>query len=713
MKRERIFRYAALLTVMVASLAVSGCGSSVESKTSSSPNESLVKTAALTDYFVTTDSLASSAAKTPPATAGSTLLLVDVRAKSAYDAGHIPGAINIPSNEFVHTREDGVKYILLPQDRFIEFANRYGITRQSDVIAYADDTNSYAGRLVWTLNYYGHTQARTLDGGITKWKNEGRPLETTANAPTPATGFTITGKADILALAGDVQTAIGKPGVVLFDTRSEAEYKGTQPLDLYRPGHLPGAVWINWLDLQKTDSSGAQVLKSRDELLAQLYARGITPDKLIINYCEGGIRSGYVTNVLRGLGYPRVKNYDGSWNEWGKFSQKDPDRYPVSLESQQVGVGYVIDTNAGPGGAGVVPGVTLIDRAAKSVIKSIRFTDQPNAGVGHFANVTADGSELWLCSNYDGTNAAMNVYDTAAFRNISTVNATNRSRVIKYSFPQGCGVQSVQSPNGRFLFASVDQGTKGVNVFDIKNHAYLGRIDNSATAPHVGVVSADNRTYYTTTGGKHTVVAYDISGLPATVPTYANKLFEIDLGYGSLHAVRLHPNGRYLFVGNNKWPVPSGVSVSTSGTNVIDLVTRQIIATIPGRPHNYAISLDGRYLLSTELSSPDCEVSLPGDPGNRLQFIDISTLLTADPDPAKIRDIYHFDTPGHGGSHAGWDTFTGLLYYSVYDTNYDGWLYRLDTGNLSAATPGISQVGDKLKIGRGPHGVSFPGINGD
>ncbi|QEM67630.1 hypothetical protein FO488_05325 [Geobacter sp. FeAm09] len=378
------------------------------------------------------------------------------------------------------------------------------------------------------------------------------------------------------------------------------------------------------------------------------------------------------------------------------------------------GTAYVVDTNTGfP--AQSVPGLTLIDRASQTVIKTIRFTDQQLNDVGHFANVTADGSELWLCSgNYLSTTGDVNVYDTAAFRNISTVNAGNRASVIKYSFPNvGCGVQNVQSRDGKYLFTSIGQGSKGVNVFDVKNHKHLGKIDNSNTDPHVGDVSPDNKTYYTTANSLSKVVAYDISGLPSVVPSYNTKLFEIDLGYGTLHALRLHPNGRYLFVGNNTWPVPAGAAVSTSGTNVIDLATRKIIATIPGRPHNYAISPDGKYLASTELSSPDCEVSLPGDPGNRLQFIDISTLLTATPDPTKIKEIYHFESPGYGGSHSSWDPTTGILYFSVYDTNFDGWLFTLNTQNLSAATPSVTQIGSLIKIGRAPHGVSFPGINGD
>ena len=383
---------------------------------------------------------------------------------------------------------------------------------------------------------------------------------------------------------------------------------------------------------------------------------------------------------------------------------------PAPTAAQETG--YVVDT----GGSGTaVPGISLIDRAAKTVTKTVRFTNQVGTRIGHFANVTADGSELWGCSGQGAaTGGVVNVYDTAAFKNFSTLNDSNKGSFIKASFNVGCGVQNVQSPDGKYIFISADQSPKGVNVFDVKNHAYLGNITNGNTAPHVGAVSADGTKYYTTTAGSFHAVGYDISGLPAKVPTDANKILDVNLGYGSLHALRLHPNGKYLFVGNNTWPVPAGVTTSTSGTNVIEIATQKIIATIPGRPHNYAISLDGKNLLSTELSSPDCEVTTPGDPGNLLQFIDISTLQTATPDASKIKAIYQFKTPGLGGSHASWDPTTGILYYSVIDNvSSVGWLLKLDTSNLSAATPSVSQVGDKLQIGWAPHGVLFPGVNGD
>ena len=93
---------------------------------------------------------------------------------------------------------------------------------------------------------------------------------------------------------------------------------------------MPGAIWLNWEDLLKYDpATGAKVLKDKDSLFYQFIATGITPDKKVITYCQSGYRSGFVANVLKGLGYKNVRNYDGSWREWGKYAQTDPTKFPV------------------------------------------------------------------------------------------------------------------------------------------------------------------------------------------------------------------------------------------------------------------------------------------------------------------------------------------------------------------------------------------------
>lgn len=383
--------------------------------------------------------------------------------------------------------------------------------------------------------------------------------------------------------------------------------------------------------------------------------------------------------------------------------------------------GYVINTGGGKGA-----GISVIDRSSRTVLKTINLDFAPSSN--HFGNIIADGTELWLCTNNAGGAAGdVNVFDLDKLRALTSVTADNKAQVIKKSWPGvGCGVQNTQSPNGKYIFISSDQSPKGINVFDVQKKWYLGNIANENTAPHVGAVSADNKIYYTITAANSHAVAYDIehldhlatseSAIPQETRRYLNltKVLDVDFGYGNLHALRLHPNQKYLFVGNNTWPVAAG-KTNTSGTNIIDLTTKKIIARVDGRPHNYAISPDVKYLLSTELPSSNCDVAiLPTlETGNRLQFIDIATLLAATPDTGKIKAIYHFYTPNEGGSHAAWDLTTGVLYYSIYaNADGQGYLYALNSTGLSAATPGVTQL-SKTKVGWNPHGVSFPGINGD
>jgi len=115
--------------------------------------------------------------------------------------------------------------------------------------------------------------------------------------------------------ADTVLTRLYTPGVVVWDTRSRAEYLG-QDVRADRGGHIPGAVHLDWVELQQ-EVDGVKVLKSEEELRALLAAKGLTPEKVIYAHCQTGIRSSYATLVLSGFGYARAQNYDGSWTEWG------------------------------------------------------------------------------------------------------------------------------------------------------------------------------------------------------------------------------------------------------------------------------------------------------------------------------------------------------------------------------------------------------------
>ena len=380
-------------------------------------------------------------------------------------------------------------------------------------------------------------------------------------------------------------------------------------------------------------------------------------------------------------------------------------------------IAFIVNTNELEGNDAAQASVTLVNRTTSKVIRTVTVNDgNGHHELGHLLNVSNDGTKLWLQARHDGSVGQTNVYDLRAFLRpgVTSVSALPTAPAVERTFNVGNGVQNTKTPNGRFVFLSADQGSAGINVFDTSNDGFIGNIPNDNTAPHAGAVSPDGKTYYTTTAQKHHIVGYDISTLPKTAPAKLKRVLDIDVGYGSLHAVAIDPTGRYLFVGNANWSIPQGAT-ARSGVNVVDLKTRTIIATVAGRPHNFAISPDGRYLASTELKADvkadDCDAG-SGDLGDRLQIIDISTLAShrrhGRPDVSKIKDIYHFDTPGLGGSHAKWDERTGRLYYSTYDnTTSQGWLYVLNTSGLAGPHPSISQELAKQKIGWAPHGIAF------
>jgi thiosulfate/3-mercaptopyruvate sulfurtransferase len=192
-----------------------------------------------------------------------------------------------------------------------------GATQETPVVVYAEDDNPYAARLVWTLHYHGHKKAYVLDGGYQKWAQEKRPTSVLASdTPTPA-AYVLAGDTQSLgarAATDYIQTRLGNPGAIIWDTRRSAEHSGSE-IRADRGGHIPGAIHLDWTDLQK-EVDGVKVLKEPAELVSLLQQHGLTADKEILAHCQTGIRSAYATLVLLGLGYDQVKNYDGSWIEW-------------------------------------------------------------------------------------------------------------------------------------------------------------------------------------------------------------------------------------------------------------------------------------------------------------------------------------------------------------------------------------------------------------
>lgn len=263
--------------------------------------------AALSDYFVNTEWLAENRDQ---------VVVVDVRKGPFYLLGHIAGAQHVDRAEFLETRNQ-VKSLVPSAATFTALLSRLGVTPETTVVAYAEDDNPYAARFIWTLRYHGHKNAYVLDGGYGKWAAEDRDTKLLSGSKPQPSRYVLAADADYLQArsgADYIYTRLENPGVLVWDTRSLGEFKGSD-VRADRGGHIPGAVHLNWSDLQ-TEVNGVKVLKSADKLVALLQASGLNPDKEIVAHCQTGIRSSYATLVLLGLGYDRVKNYDGSWIEW-------------------------------------------------------------------------------------------------------------------------------------------------------------------------------------------------------------------------------------------------------------------------------------------------------------------------------------------------------------------------------------------------------------
>jgi thiosulfate/3-mercaptopyruvate sulfurtransferase len=237
-----------------------------------------------------------------------------------YSIGHIPGAVQV---DWFSTLQHPLRRDFLTKERFEEVASRLGIKKNTTVVFYGDKSNWFACYALWLFQYYGHQNVRIMNGGRLKWEQEGRPL--VKDVPTYKETKYRAKRADkkIRAFRDQVlkQSKAQKP---LVDVRSPKEYSGelismpNYPQEgATRGGHIPGAVSIPWA--QAVNEADA-TFKSADELRTLYEAKGITPDEEVIAYCRIGERSSLTWFVLKYLlGYPNVRNYDGSWTEWGNL----------------------------------------------------------------------------------------------------------------------------------------------------------------------------------------------------------------------------------------------------------------------------------------------------------------------------------------------------------------------------------------------------------
>jgi len=247
-----------------------------------------------------------------------------------YDTGHIPGSVKVDW----HTElNDPVTRDYVNGARFAEICGERGITRDSTVVFYGDKNNWWATYALWVFSLFGHPDVRMLDGGRAKWVAEGR--EMTRDAPTPEpTDYPVVERDDtvIRAFKEDVLAHLGKP---MVDVRSPGEYSGEllhmpdYPQEgAVRGGHIPGAASVPWARAAAEDGS----FKPRAELEA-IYQQeqGLESDDEVIAYCRIGERSSHTWFVLTHLlGFGDVRNYDGSWTEWGNSV-----RVPIAIGSER------------------------------------------------------------------------------------------------------------------------------------------------------------------------------------------------------------------------------------------------------------------------------------------------------------------------------------------------------------------------------------------
>ncbi len=247
------------------------------------------------------------------------LVEVDVDT-TAYDSGHIPGAIGW---NWRRDTQQLVRRDIPDKAALEELLSRSGIGNDTTVILYGDNNNWFATYAFWLLKLYGHADARLMNGGRKKWMDEGRAFTTDAPKIKRASYKAADMDVNLRAWRELVAESLGKPGKGLVDVRSVKEYSGEllAPENLpqegaQRGGHIPGAANIPWSLAVREDGT----FKSAEDLTALYGAHAITPDKEIIAYCRIGERSSHSWFVLKYLlGFPNVRNYDGSWTEWGSL----------------------------------------------------------------------------------------------------------------------------------------------------------------------------------------------------------------------------------------------------------------------------------------------------------------------------------------------------------------------------------------------------------
>jgi thiosulfate/3-mercaptopyruvate sulfurtransferase len=238
---------------------------------------------------------------------------------AAYEQSHIPGAVGW---NWTSQLSDGIRRDIAGREDFSKLLQQSGIDRDTTIALYGDNNNWFAAWAYWQLKLYGHPDVRIINGGRKFWLDNGLPLS--VDVPSyPATNYKLPEASTRLrAFRDDILPRLGEQGFALVDVRSPAEFNGEviappgMTETAQRAGHIPGAASVPWAQTVREDGT----FKTPAELRALYEAKGVTPDKDVVAYCRIGERSSHTWFVLHELlGYDRVRNYDGSWTEWGSM----------------------------------------------------------------------------------------------------------------------------------------------------------------------------------------------------------------------------------------------------------------------------------------------------------------------------------------------------------------------------------------------------------
>jgi len=245
---------------------------------------------------------------------------VDYDPTANYNLGHVPGTVLF---DWKTDMNDPLKRDILNKVQLEALLSRSGVSNDTTLVLYGDFNNWFAAFAFWIMKYYGVEKVVLMNGGRKKWLAEDRDV--TRQPPTrPAATFRVKGPDEsIRTYLDDMRKTVERKNAVLVDVRSPAEFTGeiTAPPEYpnehaQRGGHIPGAVNIPWSQAVKEDGT----FKSPSDLAALYQGKGVTADKDVVTYCRIGERSSFSWFVLKYLlGYPNVKNYDGSWTEWGNM----------------------------------------------------------------------------------------------------------------------------------------------------------------------------------------------------------------------------------------------------------------------------------------------------------------------------------------------------------------------------------------------------------